>query len=81
MNNSSFPRFKKVAKALKPGSVYNGVTLLPGWLNTESPTTGTNKEKLYTWSLRGKEGRARPPNNCKSFDRVSFKENRICDLE
>ena len=50
----SFPRLEKVANTLKQGSVYHGVTLLPGWLITESQTKGL-KNKLYTWSLRDEE--------------------------
>eukprot|EP00794_Sanderia_malayensis_P018585 gene18585-20450_t len=51
----SFPRLKNVTKKLKPGNFYNGVTLFPGWLITESPTGGLKDKKIYSWSLRDDE--------------------------
>ena len=50
---TSLPRLYKVREFLEPGSTYDGVTLLCGWLVTNTEGKGT--DRTYTWIWREDE--------------------------
>mgnify|MGYP002803428291 CR=1 FL=1 len=50
---TSLPRLYKVRESFEPGSTYDGVTLLSGWLVTNTEGKGT--DRTYTWICREDE--------------------------
>ena len=50
---TSLPGLYKVRESLEPGSTYDGVTLLSGWLVTNTEGKGT--DRTYTWMCREDE--------------------------
>ena len=46
---TSFRRLYKVREFLEPGSTYDGVTLLSGWLVTNTEGKGTDRTSTWIW--------------------------------
>ena len=68
---TSLPRLHKVRESLEPGPKYDGVTVLFGWLVTNTEGRGT--DRTYTWMCREDEDAEK--------DHVQFAKNLMTAVE